>query len=169
MADDAFKQWYVQGLQAVKTAADQGKAASGSEHARNAPPEIRELMEGGAKVFGQHAETLNGLLQKAGGTADGGAGSTPNPFWDGIQKGSQHMIQAAQDASVREASVVAAAQIATHYFIAAYGTLASNAKHLGLDEDARTLKGLTDEMKAADERMTQLAEEKLNKRASAGG
>ena len=164
MAEEAFKQWYVQGLQAVRTAADQGRAASGSEHARNAPPEIRELMEGGAKVFGRHAETLGGLLQKAGAAA----GSAPNPFWDGIQKGSQHMIQAAQDAGVREASVVAAAQIATHYFIAAYGTLASNAKHLGLDEDARALKGLADEMKAADERMTQLAEDKFNVRAGSG-
>ena len=28
MANEAFKAWYVQGLQAVKTAADQGKAAS---------------------------------------------------------------------------------------------------------------------------------------------
>ena len=164
MADDAFKQWYVQGLQAVKTAADQGKAASGSEHARNAPPEIRALMEGGAKVFGQHAEALGGLLQKAGGTVD----SMPNPFWDGIQKGSQQMVQAAQDPGVREASVVAAAQIATHYFIAAYGTLASNAKHLGLDEDAKALKGMSDEMKAADEQMTRLAEEKANRRAGSG-
>ena len=164
MANEAYKQWYVQGLQAVKTAADQGKAASGSEHAKNAPPEIRDLMEGAAKVFGQHAETLGQLLQKAGGSP----GSTPNAFWEGIQKGSQQMIQAAQDPSVREASVVAAGQIATHYFIAAYGTLASNAKHLGLDEDARTLKGLSDEMKTGDERMTQLAEEKLNKQASSG-
>ncbi len=162
MANEAFKAWYVQGLQAVKTAADQGKAASGSAHAQSAPPEIRELMEGGAKVFGRHAETLGQLLQKAGGAGN----STPNAFWEGIQKGSQQMIQAAQDGGVREASVVAAAQIATHYFIAAYGTLASNAKHLGLEEDARTLKGMTDEMKAADEQMTRLAEDKANKRAS---
>lgn len=164
MANDAFKAWYVQGLQAVKTAADQGKAASGSAHAQNAPPEIRELLEGGAKVFGTHAETLGQLLRKAGGTGD----TVPNLFWDGIQKGSQQMIQASQDSGVREASIVAAAQIATHYFIAAYGTLASNAKHLGLDEDGRMLKGMTDEMKAADERMTRLAEDKANKRAGSG-
>lgn len=164
MADEAFKTWYVQGLQAVKTAADQGKAASGSEHAQSASPEIRDLMEGGAKVFGRHAETLGGLLQSADGTPDGKA----NPFWDGIQKGSQQMMQAAQDSGVREASFVAAAQIATHYFIAAYGTLASNAKHLGLDADAQKLKDMSDEMKAADEQMTRFAEDKANRRASAG-
>ena len=78
------------------------------------------------------------------------------------------MLQPAQYAGVREASVVAAAQIATHYFIAAYGTLASNAKHLGLDQDAGTLKGMADEMKAADARMTEIAEDMANRRASAG-
>ena len=163
MADEAFKAWYMQGLQAVKTAADQGKAASASAHGQNMPPEIRELMEGGAKVFGKHAETLGQLLSKAGGSP----GDMSNPFWDGIQKGSQQMIQAAQDSDVREASVVAAAQIATHYFTAAYGTLASNAKHLGLDEDAKALKGMSDEMKASDEQMTKLAEGKFNRQASA--
>ena len=65
--------------------------------------------------------------------------------------------------------MVAAAQIATHYFIAAYGTLTSTAKHLGLDEDARTLKDITDEMKFADEQMTRLADEKANNWASTGG
>ena len=165
MAHEAYKAWYVQGLQAVRTAADQGRAASGRAQAQSAPAELNDLMEGGAKVFGKHAEMLGQLLQKA----SAGADSTPNPFWEGIQKGSQQMIQAAQDPGVREASVVAAAQIATHYFIAAYGTLASNAKHLGLDEDARMLKGMADEMKVADEQMTRLAERTSNEKAGSAG
>ncbi|WP_165361204.1 ferritin-like domain-containing protein [Lichenibacterium ramalinae] len=162
MASEAFKAWYVQGLQAVKTAADQGQAASSHAQAQGVPPEVKTIMEGGAKVFGQHAEALGRLLQGAGASP----GSMPNAFMDGIQKGSQQMIQAAQDPGVREASVVAAAQIATHYFIAAYGTLASNAKHLGLTEDAATLKGMADEMKAADQHMTGIAETMANARAS---
>ena len=165
MAHEAYKAWYVQGLQAVRTAADQGRAASGRVQAQSAPAELNDLMEGGAEVFAKHAEMLGQFLQKAGGGAD----STPNPFWEGIQKGSQQMIQAAQDPGVREASVVAAAQIATHYFIAAYGTLASNAKHLGLDEDARMLKGMADEMKVADEQMTRLAERTSNEKAGSAG
>ena len=164
MANEAFKAWYVQGLQAVKTAADRGHAASSDAQAQGAPPEIKDILGGGAAVFGRHAEALKQLLQKAGASP----GSMPNAFMDGIQAGSQQMIQAAQDAGVREASVVAAAQIATHYFIAAYGTLASNAKHLGLDQDAGTLKGMADEMKAADARMTEIAEDMANRRASAG-
>ena len=48
-------------------------------------------------------------------------------------------------------------------------TLTSTAKHLGLDEDARTLKDITDEMKFADEQMTRLADEKANNWASTGG
>ena len=67
---------------------------------------------------------------------------------------------------MRDASVIAAAQIALHYYIAAYGTLASNAKHLGKEEDARVLKQLTDESKQQDEKFTQLAQSFINKRAA---
>ena len=165
MAGRAFEDWYVEGLRAVRTAAEQGRDASRHGDSGRAPPEIAGLLEGGAAVFGRHADTLGQLLERSG----GGAGTRPNPFMDGIQEGSRQMIGAAPDADVRAASVVAAAQIAVHYFIAAYGTLASDARHLGLDEDARMLKGMADEMKAADARMTDLAETLANRRASAGG
>ena len=98
MANEAFKAWYGQGLQAVKTAADQGKAASGSAHAQSAPPEIRELMEGGAKVFGQHAETLGQLLQQAGGAGTG----TPNP--DEMKAADGQMTRLAEEKANKRAS-----------------------------------------------------------------
>lgn len=163
MASDAFQQWYVQGLQAVKTAVERSREAS-RHGGGDASGEGREMMEAGAKVFGEHADQLDRLL----GAVGGGGGRTPNPFMDGIQAGSREMIEAARDPAVRDASLVAAAQIAIHYFIAAYGTLASNAKHLGRAEDAATLKGMADEMKAGDERFTAVAEEMANRRASAG-
>lgn len=169
MAKDNYQQFYVEGLQALKAAADTARDASEQAGAQagggDAPPEVKEMMEAGAKSFGKQADTLAGLLGKAGGSPS----SKPNPFMDGIQAGSRQMIEAAQDPDVRFASVVGAAQIATHYFIAAYGTLASTAKHLGLDEDAAAIKDMLDEMKDGDERFTALAEGRANKRAAAQG
>lgn len=162
MANQDYKQFYVEGLQALKTAADTARDASATA-GNEGSPEIKEMMEAGAKSFAKQADTLAGLLTAAGGSPSG----KPNAFMDGIQNGSRQMIEAAKDPDVRLASVVGAAQIATHYFIAAYGTLASTAKHLGMSEDAAALKGMLDEMKDGDERFTKLADGKANRQAAA--
>lgn len=163
MAKRDYEQFYVEGLQALKTAADTARDASANA-GRDGTPEIRSMMEAGAKSFAEQADTLTALLEAAGGTAS----DRPNAFMDGIQNGSRQMIAAAKDPEVRLASVVGAAQIATHYFIAAYGTLASTAKHLGREEDARAITRMLDEMKAGDERFSQIAEGDANARAASG-
>ena len=162
MANEAFKDWYVQGLQALKSAGDQGKEAATASLKAVTAPELKQLVEAGSKMDEQHAQVVAGLLQKAGGNA----GGMPNKIMEGIRSGNRQVVEAAKDAQVRDASVIAAAQIAMHYYVAAYGTLASSAKHLGLNDDAKALKTLTDETKAQDERFTQLAEQMANKRAA---
>ena len=110
----------------------------------------------------QHAQTVADLLRKAGGNA----GGMTDKVMEGIRTGNREVVGAAKDAQVRDASVIAAAQIAMHYYIAAYGTLASNANPLGMNHDAPALKRLADETKAQDQRFTDLAEQMANKRAA---
>ena len=93
----------------------------------------------------------------------------PNVMMEGLRAGSGQMIQAAKDPAVRDASIIAASQLTIHYFIAAYGTLASTAKHLGLDDDAKTLKQMADDMKAGDERFNEVAKSSVNKQAQSAG
>ena len=162
MANDAYKQWYVQGLQALKSADDQGKEAASDTLKAVTAPELKQLVETGTKMADQNAQRLTSMLQKAGGNT----GGMQNKIMEGIRAGNRQVVEAAKDPEVRDASIIAAAQIAMHYYVAAYGTLASTAKHLGMDEDARTLKQMTDEIKAQDERFTHLAEEMVNKRAA---
>lgn len=162
MANDAYKQWYLQGLQALKSADDQGKEAASDTLKAVTAPELKQLVETGTKMADQNAQRLMGMLQKAGGDA----GGMQNKIMEGIRAGNRQVVEAAKDPEVRDSSIIAAAQIAMHYYVAAYGTLASTAKHLGMDEDARTLKQMTDEVKAQDERFTHLAEEMVNKRAA---
>ena len=162
MANDAYKDWYVQGLQALSSAIGQDKGDPAETSNAISAPELKEIMTGSTKVMAQHAQTLGQLLERAGGTA----GDTPNVIMQGIRAGSGHMIQAAKDPAVRDASIIAASQVAVHYYIAAYGTLASTAKFLGLEEDAKALKQLTDEMKTGDERLTEVAKSIVNKKAA---
>jgi ferritin-like metal-binding protein YciE len=69
------------------------------------------------------------------------------------------------EGSVRDAALIAGAQRAEHYEIAAYGTLAYFAELLG-NEKAKNLLGQTlDEEKAADEKLSMIAKSKVNRQA----
>ena len=163
MGNEAYKEWYVQGLQALKSAAEQGREAASATSAAVTEPELKKLVEEGSQRAERNAAEIDRLLEKAKGGASSGI---PNKIMEGIRAGNRQVVDAAKDPEVRDASVVAAAQIALHYYIAAYGTLASTAKHLGMTEDAQTFKRLTDEAKQQDERFTQIAEGVANKRAA---
>ena len=163
MANEAYKDWYVQGLQALKSATEQDGEGPNEIVTMIQSPDLKEIMASSSKVLGQHAQKLTQLLQKAGGKSDG----MDNVIMDGIRAGAGQMIQAAKDPAVRDASIVAASQITIHYFIAAYGTLASTARHLGLDDDAKVLKQMSDEMKDGDERLSDIAKGGVNKQAQA--
>lgn len=66
------------------------------------------------------------------------------------------------DAALRDAGLIASAQRIEHYEIAAYGTLTSWAKQLGLDEDLEALLTILDQEKAADEKLSELAKRDVN-------
>jgi len=72
------------------------------------------------------------------------------------------------EGSVLDAALIAGAQRAEHYEIAAYGTLAYFAELLGNDR-AKDLLGQTlDEEKAADEKLTTIAKSSVNREALMG-
>lgn len=162
MAAEAYKDFYVQGLQALKAASDQGKGDTGDTAGSVTSPELKEVMNASSKILAQHADNIAQLLRKAGGDPNG----MKNVIMEGIRAGAGQIIGAAKDSDIRDASVITASQIAVHYYIAAYGSLASTAKHLGLDEDAQMFSRMTDEMKAGDKRLTEIAEGQANKRAT---
>ncbi|HEV2696233.1 MAG TPA: ferritin-like domain-containing protein [Verrucomicrobiae bacterium] len=67
------------------------------------------------------------------------------------------------------AALIYAGQKAEHYEIASYGGLRDWAKVLGNEEAAETLDEILDEEKAADAKLSDLAEEDCNEAAHAGG
>jgi ferritin-like metal-binding protein YciE len=76
-------------------------------------------------------------------------------------------INAGGDPNVRDAALIAAAQRVEHYEIAGYGTVRTLAQQLGQDEVARILQQTLDEEGAADKKLTQIAESRVNVGAAA--
>jgi len=84
-----------------------------------------------------------------------------------IEEGSEK-LQEDMEGSVLDACLIGAAQKVEHYEICAYGTAIAWAEALGLSEVVDVLNESLEEEKAADEKLTALAESGINQAATAG-
>ena len=82
-----------------------------------------------------------------------------------IEEGKSIMEEDFDDATM-DACLIAAGQRAEHYEMAAYGTLVAWARAMGHDEAADLLQQTLDEEKAADEKLSALAEGGINQGAA---
>jgi len=88
------------------------------------------------------------------------------PAIDGIIEEAEHIAGEVDDKKVLDAAIIAAAQAVEHYEITRYGTLVAWAKQLGRNDCASVLSKNLDEEKAADKKLTALAESKINMKAA---
>jgi ferritin-like metal-binding protein YciE len=127
-------------------------------------PELREAIESHLEETRQQVTRLEqvfeSLDEKARGKhCDGIAG---------IIQEAQAIMQEDFDEPTADACLIAAAQRAEHYEMAAYGTLVDWARAMGHDEAADLLQETLDEEKAADEKLNTLAEGGINEQAAEG-
>jgi len=87
------------------------------------------------------------------------------PAIDGIIEEADDVAGEIADKEVLNAALAGAAQAVEHYEIARYGTLIAWAKQLGRNDCASVLQKNLDEEKAADKKLTEIAEARLNFRA----
>jgi ferritin-like metal-binding protein YciE len=88
------------------------------------------------------------------------------PAIDGIIQEANEILGDAKDAEVIDAAAAAAAQAVEHYEIARYGTLIAWARELGRDDCASVLEQTLNEEKTADQKLTEVAESRLNRLAA---
>ncbi len=84
------------------------------------------------------------------------------PAIDGIIKEANEVAGEVDDKNVLDAALIAAAQAVEHYEITRYGTLVTWAQELGHKDCADILKRNLAEEKATDEKLTKLAESRIN-------
>ena len=103
--------------------------------------QVFELLE--EKVRGKHCDGIAGIIEE-------GKGVMAENF----------------DDQTMDACLIAAGQRSEHYEMAAYGTLVAWAKAIGHAEAAGLLEEILEEEKAADEKLTQIAEGGVNASAA---
>ena len=85
---------------------------------------------------------------------------------NGIISEAESVIKEVQDPQVLDAAMLASAQAVEHYEITRYGTLATWAREKGSEECARLLHQTLEEERATDEKLTGIAEARINKKAA---
>jgi ferritin-like metal-binding protein YciE len=88
------------------------------------------------------------------------------PAIDGIIDEANDVAGEVADKEVLDAALIAAAQAVEHYEMTRYGTLIAWAKQLGRNDCATLLQQNLEEEKAADKKLTSLAESRVNRAAA---
>ena len=110
----------------------------------------------------EHVVRLEKVFEKL----DRKAKATPCPAIKGILEEGDELMTEIKDADTRDAAMIAAGQAAEHYEITRYGTLISWGKLLGHKDVVTILEKTLKEEYAADDKLTKLAEGRLNKEAA---
>jgi ferritin-like metal-binding protein YciE len=87
---------------------------------------------------------------------------------EGLIEEGEEVLKEDADPDVRDAALIAAAQRVEHYEIAAYGTARTYAQQLGFSNHAELLQRTLDEEGETDEKLTKLAEGRVNREAQVG-
>jgi ferritin-like metal-binding protein YciE len=153
---DELKDAYDAEKQLVKALPKIAKAATSTE-LRQAFVDHLEETQGHVQKLEQVFQTLD---EKAKGKhCDGMAG---------ILEEGKSVMEEDFEGSTLDACLIASAQRVEHYEMAAYGTLVAWSKAMGHNEATDLLQEILDEEKAADEKLTAIAESGVNEQAAQG-
>ena len=133
------------------------------------PKMIEKATDAGLKQgFETHLRETEGQIQRLErvfGMIGRDAKQVDCPAIDGIIKEANEIAGDVADQTVLDAALIAAAQAVEHYEITRYGTLIAWANQLGRTDCADLLAETLAEEKATDEKLTVMAESKVNANA----
>jgi ferritin-like metal-binding protein YciE len=138
-------------LKALPEMIDKASDARLKETFRSHLEETKRQVERLKQVFRMHGAEVKGV---------------DCPAIDGIIEEADDVAGEVADKAVLDAALIAAAQAVEHYEITRYGTLIAWAKQLGRNDCASVLQQTIDEEKAADKKLTGLAEQGINSKAA---
>jgi ferritin-like metal-binding protein YciE len=129
-------------------------------------PQLREAFENHLAETEEHVTRLEQAFEMLDETAR--AKTCPGMLGI-VEEASELLKEKGKDkGAALDAGLIAGAQRAEHYEMAAYGTLRSWAEALGHQDVAELLAATLEEEKAADEKLSELAQAGINEAASSG-
>ena len=117
-------------------------------------PQLKSALQEHLDITNQQIERLEEIFDQLDEDADG----ETCKGMKGVIKEGDDLVGKADDAAVRDASIITSAQRVEHYEMAGYGTVKTYARQLGKPELASILEEILNEEKEADQTLTQLAE-----------
>ena len=131
--------------------------------AKATDPQLKQSFETHLKETEGQIKRLESVFKDLGQEAKGAKCAAIN----GIIEESEEIMGDVEDKEVLDAAMLAAAQAVEHYEITRYGTIIAFAQQLGHGNVVATLKQTLDEEKKTDQKLTSLAEGRLNRKAAA--
>ena len=125
-------------------------------------PQLKQGLESHRKETEGHVARVEQVFEMHGHKAK----TVDCPAIDGIIKEANELPSDVADKQVVDAAIIAAAQAVEHYEMTRYGTLVAWARQLGRPDCASVLEKNLAEEKAADQKLTKLAESGINRRAA---
>lgn len=154
--EDQLKDLFSAESQLIKALPKMAKRASS--------PELKDAFTNHLRETEGHVDRLN-TISKSLGTRLGGKKCKA---MEGLIEEGKEVIDEDGEPNLIDAALIGAAQRVEHYEMAAYGTARAMAEKLGHSDIVDLLQQTLDEEKAADEKLTQIAEEEVLVGAVAG-
>jgi ferritin-like metal-binding protein YciE len=125
-------------------------------------PQLKSAFKLHLEETKNHVRRLEDVFRMSGQEAKG----VECPAIDGIIEEANEVAGEIDDKQVLDAALAAAAQAVEHYEMSRYGTLAAWAKQMGRMDCAGIFESTLKEEKAADQKLTTIAESQLNRQAA---
>jgi ferritin-like metal-binding protein YciE len=156
--DDLF----VHTLQDIYYAENQITKALPTMIEKASDPGLRQGFQSHLTETANHVKRLEKVFEMHGHSPQG----VNCPAIDGIIEEADEVAGDVADKEVLDAALIASAQAVEHYEITRYGTLIAWAKQLGRSDCAAVLQQNLDEELMADQKLTAIAESKVNRKAA---
>jgi len=157
-----FRDMYLTELQEARSGETQLIEALPRIREAATDPALRQMVQSHLAVTRAHSDRIGAILNGHGAALNEHEDQSMRRLIDESEKWTGMLAEGA----LRDAGLIASAQRIEHYQIAVYGTLATWAKQLGLNEDLAGLLAILDEEKAADDELTALAKGNVNPSAA---
>mgnify|MGYP003649923441 FL=1 len=162
MQINSFKEMYVSELQEARSLEAQLTSALPEMIEKTDDADLKQALQDHLSETQNHLERVGEILQRHGATAEDHKDQSMLRLVSEAEKWAG-MIK---DRDQRDAGIIASAQRVEHYEMAVYGTLSAWAKQLGFGEDEEDLRAILAQERAADDKLTRLAEREINPSAA---
>ena len=154
MQEENLKQLVAQGLHAMHAGGEVAAKATSDIQNDASHPDLKEALKQGEQTSKQWQQRLEQAIQKV-----GGDGPSENPVLEAHYEVSKRIRGEAPSDDARDLGIVAAGQMALHYWIATFGTMKAYTERLGMDDVSSDLARCAKEAGESDEAHTRLAKQ----------